>query len=166
MSLFRNEARKEHSSRLSTADVAAAREAQATRPMDDERAQVAAAHTAAEVEDAVVVTREKRDERGEERARTPANDRSERLTALFNAEVAQGFKTRWDATQIGFVDDPRRAVQQADELVAEVMQSLAQRFADERTQLEAQMKSESASTESLRVALQRYRSFLQRLLSL
>jgi hypothetical protein len=161
MSLFRNEARKEHSSRLSTADVAAAREAQATRPMDDERAQVAAAHTAA-----VVVTREKRDERGEEHARTPANDRSERLTALFNAEVAQGFKTRWDATQIGFVDDPRRAVQQADELVAEVMQSLAQRFADERTQLEAQMKSESASTESLRVALQRYRSFLQRLLSL
>ena len=56
-------------------------------------------------------------------------------------------------------------MQQADELVAQVMKSLAQSFADERRQLEAQMK-ETASTENLRVALQRYRSFFQRLLSL
>jgi hypothetical protein len=89
----------------------------------------------------------------------------EQLAPLFHADVAQGFRSRWDATQIGFVDDPRHAVQQADELVAEVMQSLAQSFADERRQLEAQM-NETASTENLRVALQRYRSFFQRLLSL
>ena len=90
----------------------------------------------------------------------------QRLAPLFTAEVAQGFRSRWDTTQIGFVDDPRQAVQQADELVAQVMKSLAQSFADERRQLEAQMHDESASTENLRVALQRYRSFFQRLLSL
>ncbi|HET9206175.1 MAG TPA: hypothetical protein VFO28_08075 [Burkholderiaceae bacterium] len=97
--------------------------------------------------------------------RAAAMSRDEPLAPLFHADVAQGFRARWDATQIGFVDDPRQAVQQADELVAQVMKSLAQSFADERRQLEAQMK-ETASTENLRVALQRYRSFFQRLLSL
>ena len=61
------------------------------------------------------------------------------LAPLFAADVAQGFRGRWDATQISFVDDPRQAVQHADELVAQVMKSLAQSFADERRQLEAQM---------------------------
>jgi hypothetical protein len=85
---------------------------------------------------------------------------------LFSADVAQGFRSRWDATQIGFVDDPQQAVQQADELVAQVMKSLAQSFAEERARLEARMHGDSVSTEDLRVALQRYRSFFQRLLSL
>ncbi len=101
----------------------------------------------------------------ETRGPTPV-PRDERLAALFSAEVAQGFRARWDATQIGFVDDPRQAVQQADELVAQVMKNLAQSFADERQQLEAQLHDEKASTENLRVALQRYRSFFQRLLAL
>jgi len=91
---------------------------------------------------------------------------SQRLAPLFNTGAAQGFRDRWDATQISFVDDPRHAVQQADQLVAEVMKSLAQSFADERSRLEAQMHGEQASTENLRVALQHYRSFFQRLLSL
>lgn len=85
---------------------------------------------------------------------------------LFSADVAQGFRSRWDATQIGFVDDPQQAVQQADELVAQVMKSLAQSFAEERARVEARMHGDSVSTEDLRVALQRYRSFFQRLLSL
>jgi hypothetical protein len=89
----------------------------------------------------------------------------QRLAPLFSPPVAQDFRGRWDQTQIGFVDNPRHAVQQADELVAQVMQSLAQSFAQERRQLESQM-NETASTENLRVALQRYRSFFQRLLSL
>jgi hypothetical protein len=89
----------------------------------------------------------------------------QRLAPLFSPGVAQDLRARWDATQIGFVDDPRQAVKQADELVAHTMQSLAKSFADERTRLEAQM-NETASTENLRVALQRYRSFFQRLLSL
>ena len=138
MSLFRNEARREHSTHSSAADV----------------------------EDAVVTHDESQ---GDYAQTAPMDngqrDNGQRLAALFNAEVAQDFRARWDAAQIGFVDNPRQSVQQADELVAEVMKSLAQTFADERRQLEAQM-SETASTEHLRVTLQRYRSFFQRLLSL
>jgi hypothetical protein len=64
------------------------------------------------------------------------------------------------------VDEPRHAVEQADSLVAEMMQHLAQLFADERSKLEAQWtRGEDVSTEDLRVALQRYRSFFDRLLS-
>jgi hypothetical protein len=145
------------------------RQAQARRAGADGRA----AFSDTEVEDAVEVKREPA-QREPARTSTPPSahsatpniDASEPLAALFTPDVGQGFRSRWDATQIGFVDDPRRAVQQADELVAEVMKSLAQSFADERRQLEAQMTSESTSTENLRVALQRYRSFFQRLLSL
>jgi hypothetical protein len=64
------------------------------------------------------------------------------------------------------VDEPRRTVEQADELVAQVMQRLAESFASERERLEGQWgRGEDVSTEDLRVALQRYRSFFQRLLS-
>ncbi len=69
--------------------------------------------------------------------------------------------------QIGFVDDPRQAVQHADELVAHVMKSLAATFAEQRAQLEASLgRGGQADTEDLRMALRGYRSFFQRLLSL
>jgi hypothetical protein len=89
----------------------------------------------------------------------------QQLPPLFSAEVAQTFRARWDAAQISFVDSPRQAVEQADELVAQMIKSLARSVADERARLDAQM-TETASTESLRVALRRYRSFFQRLLTL
>ena len=92
---------------------------------------------------------------------------AEPLAALFPPQVAQEFRQRWDQVQIGFVDDPRRAVQQADELVAHVMKSLATTFADQRSRLEAGLGREGdPDTEDLRVALRGYRSFFQRLLSL
>ena len=54
----------------------------------------------------------------------------------------------------------------ADELVAQVMQRVAEGFATERERLERQWgRDEDVSTEDLRVALQRYRSFFRRLLS-
>ena len=74
--------------------------------------------------------------------------------------------SRWESIQGTFVDDPRRAVEEADGLVAQVMQQLAESFARERETLEGQWtRGEDVSTEDLRVALQRYRSFFQRLLS-
>jgi hypothetical protein len=92
---------------------------------------------------------------------------AELLAALFPPEMAQDFRSRWDEVQIGFVDDPKQAVRKADELVAQVMKSLAQKFADERSKFESQFDEQgSASTENLRVALRGYRSFFQRLLSL
>lgn len=91
----------------------------------------------------------------------------EPLAALFAPDVAGDFESRWDAVQIGFVDDPRDAVRQADELVAQVMKSLAESFANERERIENQLDaSDSEATENMRVALRRYRSFFQRLLSL
>jgi hypothetical protein len=73
---------------------------------------------------------------------------------------------RWQEVQAAFVDEPRQAVQEADALVAELMQELAQLFAAERHRLEGQWsRGDQVSTEELRVSLQRYRSFFQRLLS-
>jgi len=89
------------------------------------------------------------------------------LAPLFLPDVAKDFRSRWDAVQISFVDDPRQAVRQADELVAQVMKSLAETFANERAKLGGQAdQTDKASTENLRVALRRYRSFFERLLSL
>ena len=89
------------------------------------------------------------------------------LAPLFLPDVAKDFRSRWDAVQISFVDDPKQAVRQGDELVAQVMKSLAETFSNERAKLEAQVdQTDKASTENLRVALRRYRSFFERLLSL
>ena len=75
-------------------------------------------------------------------------------------------RNRWNTVQTGFVDQPRRAVEQADELVASAMQRLAEVFAEERSKLEKQWdRGDNVSTEDLRVALQHYRSFFHRLLS-
>ena len=91
----------------------------------------------------------------------------ERLAPLFLPNVAKDFRSRWDTVQSSFVDDPRQAVRQGDELVAQVMKSLAETFSSERAKLEGQVdQTDKASTEDLRVALRRYRSFFERLLSL
>jgi hypothetical protein len=91
----------------------------------------------------------------------------EQLAPLFLPDVDKDFRSRWDVVQRSFVDDPRQAVRQGDELVAQVMKSLAETFSNERVKLEAQLdQTDKASTENLRVALRRYRSFFERLLSL
>jgi hypothetical protein len=85
---------------------------------------------------------------------------------LFSQEEAGNLRTKWDAIQVGFVDEPRRAVEDADSLVAMAMKRLAEQFAEERSRLEGQWsRGGDVSTEDLRVALRRYRSFFGRLLS-
>lgn len=85
---------------------------------------------------------------------------------LLAADATSAFQTRWEAIQTAFVDEPRRAVEQADGLVTEVIQRLADTFASERAGLERQWSiGGDVSTEELRLALQRYRSFFKRLLS-
>jgi len=89
------------------------------------------------------------------------------LIPLFSAKAKDDFRSRWASVQTGFVDEPRRAVEQADELVAQVMQHLAQSFSGQRASLEQHWeKSKQVSTEDLRLALKRYRSFFDRLLSI
>lgn len=108
----------------------------------------------------------RRAQSGQERAReTTAEPRKE--GSLFPADVAEDLQARWSSIQTAFVDEPRRAVEQADSLVAEVMKRLAEIFADERSELERQWdRGDEVSTEELRVAMQRYRSFFNRLLSM
>lgn len=90
----------------------------------------------------------------------------EKLAPLFAPQVATDYRAQWDVVQQGFVDDPRRAVGAGDELVMQVMKTLAETFAKERAALEGQLgDADDASTETLRVALRRYRSFFERLLS-
>jgi hypothetical protein len=93
--------------------------------------------------------------------------RSEETSSpLFGEDEAEGLWRHWDTIQTGFVDEPRHAVEEADSLVADTMKRLAETFAHERTNLEQQWaRGDNVSTEDLRVALQRYRSFFKRLLS-
>ena len=92
---------------------------------------------------------------------------SSATTALFPENESKDFHKRWTDIQTGFVDEPRRAVERADELVAEVIKRLADSFAQERSKLEGQWgRGNNVSTEDLRVALQRYRAFFDRLLNI
>lgn len=104
------------------------------------------------------------DHRGTEKA---ANDgQEERYEQLLPNDQADRFTTRWQEIQAGFVDEPRESVERADALVADLMQRLASGFAEERRHLESQWdEGDDVSTEDLRVALTRYRSFFERLLS-
>ena len=87
--------------------------------------------------------------------------------ALFPENESKDFHKRWTDIQTAFVDEPRRAVEQADELVAEVIKRLADSFAQERSRLEGQWgRGDNVSTEDLRVTLQRYRAFFDRLLKI
>jgi hypothetical protein len=86
---------------------------------------------------------------------------------LFSESEMREFRSQWAKIQTCFVDEPRRTVRDADTLVATVMQRLAEGFANERSGLEKQWdRGDNVSTEDLRVALQRYRSFFDRLLKL
>jgi hypothetical protein len=85
---------------------------------------------------------------------------------LFPDDELHSFRTRWDGVQTSFVDELRQAVEQADSLVANVVKHIAEQFSAERAQLEKQWDSgDSVSTEDLRQALKRYRSFFDRLLA-
>jgi len=86
---------------------------------------------------------------------------------LFSESEMGDFRSQWSKVQTGFVDEPRRTVEEADKLVVVVMQRLAEGFANERSGLEKQWDhGDNVSTEDLRIALQRYRSFFDRLLKL
>jgi hypothetical protein len=85
---------------------------------------------------------------------------------LLGADDAEAFRARWTDVQNSFVDAPRQAVEAADGLTAKLMQHLAKTFADERGSLEQQWdRGDDVSTDHLRDAFQRYRSFFERLLA-
>ena len=89
------------------------------------------------------------------------------LAPLFTQHATTDFRSRWDVIQRGFVDDPKEAVRAGDDLVAQVIKSLSDSFSEQRAELEGQPnQTEESSTENRRLALRRYRSFFERLLSI
>ena len=98
--------------------------------------------------------------------RPPEKDAQPSGDQLLFATDTSGLRSRWDDIQAAFVDDPTECVHKADALVEEVVEQLTAGFSEARSRLEAQWaRGEHASTEDLRVALQRYREFFQRLLA-
>ena len=94
------------------------------------------------------------------------SERDGTLEPLFAEERATELRERWQALQARFVDEPRETVSDADSLVAELLQELARGFSDARSGLESQWSAgDDVSTEDLRLTLQRYRSFFERLLA-
>ncbi|MGH3118554.1 MAG: hypothetical protein ACRDQ2_15865 [Gaiellales bacterium] len=90
---------------------------------------------------------------------------AEKKESLFADDQLSDFRSRWNEIQVGFVDDPRQAVEQADALVSDLVEQLTAGFSEARSRLEDQWtQGEEASTEDLRIALTRYRSFFKRLL--
>ena len=108
----------------------------------------------------------RQDEVAETRHGGRSSERGADSGPLFPPDESSDFGRRWEEIQTAFVDEPQRAVQEADSLVASVMQRLTDGFARERESLEGQWsRGEDVSTEELRLTLQRYRSFFRRLLS-
>lgn len=87
--------------------------------------------------------------------------------ALFDSDTSKGYQDRWLVIQTEFVDSPKDAVQKAEQLVGEVMTELTESFSRQRRNLEGGWsKNDDASTEDLRQAIRRYRSFFNRLLAI
>lgn len=96
----------------------------------------------------------------------PVDEDGAERAPLLADDNAQSFRQRWDDLQAGFVDRPRDVVQEADDLVSKLMQEISTGFSERRSSLEAQWEQgDDVSTEDLRIALTRYRSFFNRLLS-
>ncbi|MET9573917.1 hypothetical protein ACFYNW_29995 [Streptomyces virginiae] len=97
-------------------------------------------------------------------ARGPADADTEE--PLLGTTETEEYRRKWSEIQGRFVDDPQDAVRSADTLVAEVMQALAGSFSTRKQGLEGQWgRGEQVATEDLRVSLQHYRSFFNRLLN-
>lgn len=99
-------------------------------------------------------------------SRGGAGDNVAQSDALIAADAAADFRARWKVVQGDFIDEPRKAVTDADSMVGEVLDQLEKTFRQQRKSLEQDWANNESSTEDLRIALRRYRTFFDRLLSL
>jgi hypothetical protein len=145
---------------------------QTTRPDQSTRDEIARDRTAADqavkeppTDQGLTTADLAREEAAHRSGAEPDKRAEDQPAALFPADDARNFQARWDAIQVSFVDEPRRAVEQADVLVAEALKRQAEIFAAARADLEAQWdRGQDVSTEDLRQALRRYRAFFTRVL--
>jgi hypothetical protein len=94
-----------------------------------------------------------------------AQQDGEQRERLIPEDRAASYGQRWDTVKGTFVDEPREAVAQADALVGELLDELETLFHEQRRSIEHGLDTDETSTEDLRLALRRYRSFFERLLA-
>jgi hypothetical protein len=147
--------------------------AQQSDPMDRQPTGEPVAEPAAEptteqaATDQAAVGQASAGQHSERRENHAQNDEDEHV-ALFDQREAEELRGRWREVQSAFVDDPRSAVQGADQLVAQVIQSLTASFAAHKNELDGQWQGSDESgpaTEDLRLALRRYRTLFNQLLN-
>ena len=98
----------------------------------------------------------------ERRSSMPQTEQS-----FMSKRQTEEMREHWKAIQASFVDEPRKAVQDADQLVKSAVQQIEEVFRTQRSQMEQQWSGgKDVSTEDLRLSFQRYRTFFDRLLSL
>jgi hypothetical protein len=171
--------RDETRSALTTADIAAGTKEASDRPMEATDRPMETTDRPMETTDRPMETTDRPVDATDRPVEPPAAPGSRATLAgatsgdagaavpFFDQRAVGELRERWDDVQVGFVDEPRTAVQRADELVAEAVKQLVDGFASQRQSLESQWSSGGeASTEDLRLALRRYRSFFDRLLSI
>jgi len=126
--------------------------------------------TDAEVADSAAAGTEAGEETGAGQATgselMPGQVPEEPVSALFDAGTAGDFRDRWQRVQMQFVDDPRAAAEQARSLVDDVVAALQSALTDQRGSLDGWQSGQAGDTEELRVAVRRYRDFLDRVLGL
>lgn len=95
-----------------------------------------------------------------------AHDDSVEGGSLIAHDRSVDYRSRWEVVKGDFIDEPRKAVTDADALVGEILDHLSETFREQRQTLEQQWADDESTTEDLRIALRRYRTFFDRLLSL
>ncbi len=161
-----NPLRKEHDEELTTADIANQSRTPSSAAIDASRPKLVQSERP-DSGTAGIARPESSAAREEVREMRAEGQSESQATPLFPDAERQELKNSWERIQVGFVDEPRSAVEQADSLVASAMKRLAEIFAQERSNLEQQWgRGDNVSTEDLRLALQRYRSFFHRLLAI
>lgn len=84
---------------------------------------------------------------------------------LFPKADLDRLRTQWREVQVAFVDDPRAAVDRADELLGNTIHQLTATYERRKHELDERL-GDTSDTEGLRQALRGYRAFFDQLLSI
>ncbi len=103
---------------------------------------------------------------GESAGLSPGDTREDPVAALWGATSVNDLRAQWRELQLRFVDDPGEATAAAQSLVDSAVRSLTTTLLRQQQELDSWKSADGQDTEVLRVALRRYREFLDRLLGM
>jgi hypothetical protein len=109
---------------------------------------------------------EDEDEDYEEIIQLRPGDIEDSYIAVWDSEVAERYRDAWRDIQAHFVDEPEAALSEAQDLVAEAVQALADALIAEQVSLDPHEQDTTPDTEAMRIAMRGYRDFLERVLAL